>query len=60
MQVIAPDLTIALPVEDLSGEDEDTRGVRVREALRAHGATDIVVSSYGDVLTPTTVVEVSR
>jgi len=30
------------------------------EALRAGGATDIVVSSYGEVSMPTTVVEVSR
>lgn len=30
------------------------------EALRGQGATDIVVSSYGDASMPTTVVEVSR
>ncbi|MFL6088839.1 MAG: 16S rRNA (guanine(527)-N(7))-methyltransferase RsmG [Aeromicrobium sp.] len=48
---------VLLALKGQSAKDEVTMWT---EALRAHGATDIVVSSYGNVLTPTTVVEVSR
>lgn len=44
----------------LKGESVADEVTMWTEALRRDGATDIVVTSYGDVETPTTVVEVSR
>jgi len=44
----------------LKGESAAGEVTMWTEALRQDGATDIVVTSYGDVETPTTVVEVSR
>lgn len=44
----------------LKGESASTEVEMWTQALRVDGATDIVVTSYGDVETPTTVVEVSR
>jgi len=44
----------------LKGESAADEVTMWTEALRQDGATDIVVTSYGDVETPTTVVEVSR
>ncbi|HUS20985.1 MAG TPA: 16S rRNA (guanine(527)-N(7))-methyltransferase RsmG [Aeromicrobium sp.] len=42
------------------GESASTEVTMWTEALRRSGAMDIVVTSYGDFETPTTVVEVSR
>lgn len=44
----------------LKGESAASEVAMWTEALRGHGAMDIVVKSYGDVEKPTTVVEVSR
>ena len=44
----------------LKGESASSEVTMWTEALRRDGAMDIVVTSYGDVGTPTTVVEVSR
>jgi 16S rRNA (guanine527-N7)-methyltransferase len=44
----------------LKGESAAVEVAMWTGALRRDGATDIVVTSYGDVETPTTVVEVSR
>ena len=44
----------------LKGESASTEVEMWTQALRVDGATDIVVTSYGAVETPTTVVEVSR
>jgi 16S rRNA (guanine527-N7)-methyltransferase len=44
----------------LKGESASAEVVMWTEAMRRDGATDIVVTSYGDVEKPTTVVEVSR
>ena len=44
----------------LKGESAAAEVAMWTEALRRSGAMDIVVTSYGDVETPTTVVEVSR
>lgn len=44
----------------LKGESARAEVAMWTEELRVNGAMDIVVSSYGDVETPTTVVEVSR
>jgi 16S rRNA (guanine527-N7)-methyltransferase len=42
------------------GESASAEVAMWTEAMRRDGATDIVVTSYGDVEKPTTVVEVSR
>jgi 16S rRNA (guanine527-N7)-methyltransferase len=44
----------------LKGQSAQEEVVMWTEALRRAGATDIVVSAYGDAPSPTTVVEVSR
>lgn len=44
----------------LKGEAASAEVAMWTEAMRRSGATDIVVTSYGDVEKPTTVVEVSR
>ena len=44
----------------LKGESAPAEVAMWTEALRRDGATDIVVTSYGDLEKPTTVVEVSR
>jgi 16S rRNA (guanine527-N7)-methyltransferase len=44
----------------LKGESASAEIAMWTEALREDGATDIVVTSYGDVEKPTTVVEVTR
>lgn len=44
----------------LKGESASSEVAMWTEALRGDGATDIVVTSYGDVEKPTTVVEVRR
>ena len=44
----------------LKGESASAEVAMWTEAMRRDGATDIVVTSYGDVEKPTTVVEVSR
>ena len=44
----------------LKGDSATAEIAMWKEALRRDGATDIVVTSYGDVEKPTTVVEVSR
>jgi len=44
----------------LKGESASVEVTMWTEALRRDGATDIVVTSYGDLEKPTTVVEVSR
>ncbi|HJR88689.1 MAG TPA: 16S rRNA (guanine(527)-N(7))-methyltransferase RsmG [Aeromicrobium sp.] len=44
----------------LKGESAAAEVAMWNEAMRRSGATDIVVTSYGDVEMPTTVVEVSR
>lgn len=44
----------------LKGESAEAEVAMWTEALRRDGATDIVVTSYGEVSKPTTVVEVSR
>jgi 16S rRNA (guanine527-N7)-methyltransferase len=44
----------------LKGDSATAEIAMWTEAMRRSGATDIVVTSYGDVEKPTTVVEVSR
>jgi len=44
----------------LKGQRAEEEVASSRVSLRKMGATDIVVSSYGDMQVPTTVVEVTR